>query len=189
MFHIIGIKGEQLEALSKINIDDQITKSIIIEYIKPVNQTFLFLFHLKRSQIKRVLLSLDHLQPVLDHITYHAAYQKNIYVQETGSVTSQKTEHLLLQSFVLWSDIKHQKSKQVLFLENSRRKNRLKEQITYTSINELINLLKEEYDLKYVIPFYYLREMKEFQHEKRIKVKELNQLYLLEYKALEGKKR
>jgi hypothetical protein len=172
MFRIIELTGLPNEL--------ELEKSCLVEYLCDLDKTFIYIFN--PFEFKWIVSKLNKMNRnyFVQPQTFHAAYKSKLFYQE-GRIENEGIP--LLQHYQL-PEPPHQ-----LFIEIKQRRNRIKEIVTYTSINDLKQILKNHYELKFVVPFYYLREMKEYEKEKKIKIDQLDQLYIIEYKALQGLKR
>jgi hypothetical protein len=176
MFRIIEFYGHvPIEAF-----DQAIFQSCLIEYRNELQLTFIYVFN--PFNLKTILKNINQVNQHyrVHNGIYHAAFQAKLHYQ-AGEIQDQGVP--LLQACSALPGVNHQ-----LFIEINKRRKRIKVILTYTSINDLQQQLKD-YELKYVVPFYYLREMKEYQKEKKIKIDQLTLGYTFEYKALQGLKR
>ncbi|MDF2699449.1 MAG: hypothetical protein K0Q49_1005 [Haloplasmataceae bacterium] len=178
MFRVIKLDG-------KIDFEIDVEFVVGFEYIEPFNVTLLYCFCTNYRLINHFYENIQKQEKkYLLPQSYHDVYLKNYYYDEHTIMGTNKNGIRLFKNHQ-FININY-----FIFFETKIKHRRIKEKIEFSSIDELKILLIEDYGIKYLVPFFYsIREMKEFMVEKRIKVKDVNLLYLLENKTLEGKKR
>jgi hypothetical protein len=177
MFQSIQFPGNIIPQLTLLDPTNPLIHESLIFYQETQNQTHLLCFCSRKDW---VVLFLEPLET--EWINWQFGYAA--YSKSGLSEGLRHGEKRAIISVLLGIGFQNR-----VFLEIRKRRNSLRQMVTYTSVEELQTYLYQEFGSKFVIPFFYNRDMKEYQSERKRKVKELGLLYILEYKSLEGKKR
>lgn len=185
MVRIWMIKGNQVNSIIRKEWTEDFIQNTLIEYIEDEDKTIVYLFN-RNDRTFEVFLKEFNLDQESKRVTLHAIYRRLIFLKENE--INSKEGSPLLKGAKLLSELQGKPVQVKIFLERRNRRERKREIRTYTNLGECIEDLKGE-DLKALLPFYYDQEIIRLMKEYRLRIDQLNRLYLLEFKTFEGRKR